>query len=114
MEYQREQQFHILAGSNETGGAFTVATCTLPPYGTGPPVQTQSGRIIGWYVLAGVLALTRVEETMVLTTGELQLLQPDQAGQYWNPGAAPTRLLLLIAPGLNPADLARLETGDTA
>lgn len=50
-------------------------------------------------MLDGVVALTRDAATVMLRPGEVVLLRPDQSLVYWNPCAAPARLLLIVAPG---------------
>lgn len=103
-----EQQYQILASGAETSGAFGLVACTVPPFSAGPALHRQGAALAGWYVVAGTLALTSGDATMVLRTGELQLLRPGAAHHCWNPSPVPARLLLLVAPGASAGELEAL------
>lgn len=98
MEYNGVRM-RILAGSAETDGAFSVMTVVLPPYSGGRESQCHEVRIEACYVAEGIVALTRGDETVVLSTGDMELLRSGEAHTWWNPAALPARLLLIYAPG---------------
>jgi len=104
IEYSRQ----ILATSAETGGAFGLVACTLPPFSPGAGLRQHVGQLVGCYVVAGIVALTRSEATITLSAGGFALIRPGEPHRYWNPSSSPTRLLLLFAPGSDAGELQRL------
>jgi hypothetical protein len=111
MEHERDELYRVLASGADTGGAFGLVACTLPPFGAGPHLAWPQPTLAGWYVVAGVLALTRDAETVVLKAGELALLRPGESHHCWNPSPTPARLLLLVAPGGSVAELRQIAGG---
>lgn len=87
-----------------TGGAFALATLTLPPYSPAAPLTARAGDAIGYYVLSGTLAATIAERTVVVRAGAAVYVPPDAPHTCWNPAAAPAVLLLITAPAARPSD----------
>lgn len=112
MEPKQTEWHQILATGTQTNGAYAVMTVTLPPFSAGPALHRHDAHVEGCYVVAGIVALTRGEETVVLSTGELQLLPPGEVHTWWNPASLPARLLLIYAPGGDHAELRRLALGE--
>jgi mannose-6-phosphate isomerase-like protein (cupin superfamily) len=82
----------------EPGGAFALATLTLPPHSADAPLSAHTGHAIGYYVLSGTLAATVAERTVVVRAGAAVYVAPNAPHACWNPAAAPAVLLLITAP----------------
>jgi quercetin dioxygenase-like cupin family protein len=104
----------VLLTGRETGGAFALLALTLPPFSPGPPPHRHQAHAETCYVLAGTLAFTMGDDTVVLGAGESLLIGAGVVHTCWNPAAGHATLLLLYTPG-GPDDevraLARLSAG---
>jgi hypothetical protein len=60
---------HVLLSNVDTGGSFALVATTLPAYDPGAPPHTHPQHAEGCYVLAGTLALTHNDQTIMLTPG---------------------------------------------
>lgn len=89
----------VLATGLDTNGAFALATLTLPPFSPGAPLHHHPRHAEGCYVLAGTLAATQADRTVMLAAGASVLVPPGIAHTCWNPTAAPTTVLLIYTPG---------------
>ncbi|WP_129678266.1 cupin domain-containing protein [Candidatus Chloroploca sp. Khr17] len=105
---QIDHTWQILATGAETGGAFGLVACTLPPFSPGTGRHRHADQLVGYYVIAGIVALTRSEATITLSAGGFTLIRPGEPHRYWNPSPSPAQLLLLFAPGSNADELQRL------
>lgn len=63
--WQTEHYRQILVTSAETNGAFGLVARTLPPFSPGPGLCRHEGQLVGCYVAAGLVALTRGEQRRV-------------------------------------------------
>lgn len=101
----------ILATADDTAGAFVLVSYTLAPYSQGRPLHRHSRHVEGCYVVAGTLALTCAERTVMLSHGSATSVPPGVEHTWWNPTADPVTLLLIFAPGASRAELADLLDG---
>lgn len=95
----------LLLSDADTAGALTLFRLTLPPFGQGDPPHVHATHAEGLYVLSGILALTRGEETMVLSSGAAVVINPGVAHACWNPSASPVTALLISTPGAHAAEI---------
>lgn len=105
---QNEPTRQVLATGAETGGAFGLVACTLPPFCPGTGLRRHVSQLAGCYVVAGIIALTRGEATITLSAGGFALIRPNESHCCWNPSPSPAHLLLLFAPGGDADELQRL------
>jgi quercetin dioxygenase-like cupin family protein len=107
----------VLLTGRETGGAFALLALTLAPFSPGAPPHRHQAHSEACYVLAGTLAITRGDDTVVLSAGESLLVRPGVVHTCWNPTASGATLLLIYTPG-GPEDevraLASLSAGAPA
>lgn len=91
-----------LLGGASTGGAFALATLTLPPHSAGLPPHAHAAYAEGHYVLSGALAITAGERTTIVRAGEAVRVAAGVPHSCWNPAAAPAVVLLIAAPAGGP------------
>ena len=90
----------LLVAAEATSDGFTIVSLTLPPHHPGTPPHVHATNAEGCYVLAGTLALTQGERTMLLSAGGAAHTPAALTHSIWNPTAAPTTVLLIYTPGL--------------
>lgn len=88
----------LLAGGEETGGAFGLIEQALPP-GFGPPAHVHHGEDEAFYILEGGLTFTCGGQTLRAEAGTFVFLPRDVAHTFRVDDDAPARLLQLNAPG---------------
>lgn len=88
----------LLAGGEETGGAFGLIEQALPP-GFSPPAHVHHGEDEAFYILEGGLTFTCGGRTLRAEAGAFVFLPRDVAHTFRVDGGAPARLLQLNAPG---------------
>jgi quercetin dioxygenase-like cupin family protein len=115
MEWQQNAgAARVLLTGRETDGAFALLTLTMAPFSPGAPAHRHRAHAEMCYVLAGTLAITRGEDTVVLSAGESLLVGAGVVHTCWNPTAGGATLLLIYTPG-GPEEevraLARLSAG---
>lgn len=88
----------LLAGP-AAGGAFALATLTLPPYSADAPLSGPADEPVGYYVLSGTLAATIAERTVVARAGSAVYVTPGAPHTCWNPAAAPAVVLMITLRG---------------
>ena len=88
-----------IAGA-ETGGAFALLEYHLPPYCEGLPAHAHAASAEWVYVVEGMLAGSIDDRTITVRLGELVLVPPSAIHRFWNPAAAPARVLSLFAPAV--------------
>lgn len=101
----------ILATGADSAGAFVLVSYTLAPYSHGRPLHRHSRHVEGCYVVAGTLALTSADRTVMLSHGSAVSVPAGVEHTWWNPTADPVTLLLIFAPGASQAELADLLDG---
>jgi quercetin dioxygenase-like cupin family protein len=104
----------VLLTGRETGGAFALLTLTLAPFSPGAPAHRHQAHAEACYVLAGTLAITRGDDTVVLSAGESLLIGAGVSHTCWNPTPRHAALLLIYTPGGAEEEvqrLARLSAG---
>lgn len=107
-----EQPVTVLLAGQETDGEPGLVIHLLLPFTLGPAPHRHTARREVCYVLEGVLAARLGEEILVLRAGELIVVPAGLEHVYWNPTAAPTRLLLIYAPGGAVETLRALARGE--
>jgi quercetin dioxygenase-like cupin family protein len=84
----------------DTGGAFALLEYHVPPYGAGLPAHAHAAAAEWVYVVEGMLAGSIDDQTITVKLGELVLVPPSAIHRFWNPAAAPARVLSLFAPAV--------------
>lgn len=102
----------LLVAAEDTSHRFTIVSLTLPPHHPGTPSHAHPANAEGCYVLAGTLALTQGDRTMMLSAGSAAHTPAAVAHSIWNPTAAPTTVLLIYTPGV-PASAVGIVVADT-
>ena len=105
---------NVLLSDVDTAGTFALVAITLPPYDPGAPPHTHPQHAEGCYVLAGTLALTLDQRTIMLTQDTAVQMPAGVAHTYWNPTAGPTVVLLIYTPGASAERAAALAAGRPA
>lgn len=77
--------------------AFGLVEYTIPPYLSGP--ELPGARPAALYILDGMLAVTRGDETLTATRGQCVLVPGDVALSCWNPASEPAAFLLVYGAG---------------
>jgi mannose-6-phosphate isomerase-like protein (cupin superfamily) len=90
----------LLVAADDTSRRFTIVALTLPPHHPGTPPHVHAANAEGCYVLAGTLALTQGDRTMMLSAGSAAHTPATLTHSIWNPTAAPTTVLLIYTPGV--------------
>lgn len=90
----------LLVAAEDTSQHFTIVSLTLPPHHPGTPLHTHAANAEGCFVLAGTLALTQGDRTLMLSAGAAVRTAAGVAHSIWNPTAAPTTVLLIYTPGM--------------
>lgn len=111
MECNMAYQAQILATNTETNGTFGLVAYTLPPFYAGKEACHAVHQMLGYYVVAGIVAITRGDVTITLTAGSFVCTHPGEIHRYWNPSPSPTHLLLFCTPGTDAAALHRIAGG---
>lgn len=106
------QPVTVLLAGQEADDELGLVSHHLSPFTLGPAPHRHTARQEVCYVLEGVLAARLGEEVLVLRTGELLVVPAGVEHLYWNPTAAPTRLLLIYAPGGAAETLLALARGE--
>jgi mannose-6-phosphate isomerase-like protein (cupin superfamily) len=101
----------VLATDLDTNGSFAIVALTLPPFSPGAPLHSHLQHAEGCYVLAGTLAATQADRTIMIAAGAAVLVPPGVAHTCWNPTAAPTMVLLIYTPGGGEEELLALARG---
>lgn len=101
----------LLVAAEDTSERFTIVSLTLPPHHPGTPLHAHAANAEGCYVLAGTLALTQGDRTMMLSAGAAAHTPAAIAHSIWNPTAAPTTVLLIYTPGVPTAMVDALAAG---
>jgi quercetin dioxygenase-like cupin family protein len=85
------------------GAAYALLEWTSPPAIPGPPVHRHRVTDEGFYVVEGSFGFLAGEQTLRGASGAYVFVPHGQAHTYWNDGAAPARLLIVISPaGFEP------------
>lgn len=105
MDSKTDRLFHaaadavtIRAKGIETGNAYALLECTLPPYAAGLAQHLHRRTTETIYILHGALACTLDDRTLVANPGSLIVVPPGVAHRFWNPTGKPTGYLTLLSP----------------
>jgi mannose-6-phosphate isomerase-like protein (cupin superfamily) len=103
------------ARGSDTAGRFSLMERTLPPGGRMPPAHRHMGNDEAYFVLDGMVEFRVAGEVFQGAEGTFVLVAAGEAHTFGNTGAAPARLLVLHAPGLDRyfEDLERLWASPT-
>lgn len=83
--------------STDTAVEYTLIDYDAPPYFTGPSAHTHAAT--EWiYIVAGMMAFTLGDETIMLERGETLTIPPGTTHTFWNPTAHPARLRVIVMP----------------
>jgi mannose-6-phosphate isomerase-like protein (cupin superfamily) len=88
---------HLVAGAHSNYAA-TLTELRLEPHYQGPAPHWHARTVKVCYVLEGTIAFTLGEHTLTATQGAPLLVRPRAAHTFWNPTAAPARLLIWASP----------------
>src|SRR5438128_797512 len=77
---------------------YALIEWTAPPVIHGPPLHTHRVTDEGFYVLEGTLGFQVGERTIVGSSGAYVFGPRGVQHTYWNQGATPARVLILISP----------------
>jgi quercetin dioxygenase-like cupin family protein len=104
--------WRVLAEAGDTGEHFAVVALTLPPHHSGVPAHTHLAHAEGCYVVAGSLAVTHDEQTVMLTPGRAVHIAAGVPHSVWNPTAGATIVLVIYTPGVSAALADALVAGE--
>jgi quercetin dioxygenase-like cupin family protein len=85
------------AGTDDTGGAFTLYQTVLPPQG-GPPRHVHHREDEAFYVLEGELLFQVGDQELKAGPGTYLWAPRDIPHTFKNTGSTPAKLLVLITP----------------
>lgn len=101
-----KRQFQIAGASydlkvtgEESGGVCAVVESTIPPHFAGPPAHVHRRTTEVFYIIAGTVALTVGQKTMIARAGDVLRVPPNTVHRLWNPTAAPATYLNFLTPG---------------
>ncbi|HEX2181675.1 MAG TPA: cupin domain-containing protein [Rubrobacteraceae bacterium] len=83
----------------DTGGGYSVHDNTLPPASPGPRPHIHRDHEEAFYVLEGELTVRVGEREITAPAGSFVVVPRGVVHQPSNPGAEPTRVLLIFSPG---------------
>jgi mannose-6-phosphate isomerase-like protein (cupin superfamily) len=86
------------AGSEQTGGAFTLLEWTAPP-GFAPPLHLHQAEDEAFYILDGAMTVTCGDRSWQATPGSFVFLPRGVAHGFTVTGTSPLRGLQLTVPG---------------
>ncbi|HVK17301.1 MAG TPA: cupin domain-containing protein [Fimbriiglobus sp.] len=89
--------YRILAGGEETGGAYALCEAIVPP-GGGPPPHSHSREEEGFYVLEGEITFTVGGERIVAGPGTFANMPVGSLHSFRNDTDRPARMLITVAP----------------
>ncbi|HEX8831894.1 MAG TPA: cupin domain-containing protein [Longimicrobium sp.] len=89
----------LVAGSEQTGGAFSLLEFELPPHFQGPPPHRHGQMTETFYVVRGTLTVRLDDQAERLSAGGCVVIEPGVLHTFSNAGAEPARFLLLATPG---------------
>jgi quercetin dioxygenase-like cupin family protein len=85
------------------GAAYALLEWTAPPAIPGPPLHVHRVTDEGFYVVKGSFGFQAGEQTLHGANGAYVFVPHGQAHTFWNDGAAPATLLIVISPaGFEP------------
>src|SRR5579859_2636418 len=85
------------------GAGYALIEWTSPPAIPGPPVHVHRVTDEGFYVAEGSFGFLCGEQTVHGAGGDYVFVPHGQAHTFWNDGAAPGKLLIVISPaGFEP------------
>jgi quercetin dioxygenase-like cupin family protein len=87
----------LKAGSEHTGGAFTLLECLMPP-GFAPPPHIHQAEDEAFYLLEGGLTVRCGDQTWQAAPGSFVWLPRGIAHGFTVEGAVPARMLQLTSP----------------
>lgn len=87
----------ILAGGDETAGAYCLLEATVPP-GGGPPIHLHEREDESFYVLDGEVTFTVDERSMTAKAGSFVQLPKGTPHCFKNNSGAPVRMLIQCVP----------------
>jgi mannose-6-phosphate isomerase-like protein (cupin superfamily) len=88
----------LKALDQETGGAYSCHENILPPGSPGPRPHIHHNHEEAFYVLEGALTMRVETRTITAPVGSFVLVPRGAVHQPSNPGAQPTRVLLIFSP----------------
>ena len=89
--------YTILAGGEETGGAYALIHGVVPP-GGGPPHHIHRREDEAFYVLEGQLAFEVEGRRIAAAAGDWITLPRNTLHHFKNIGPAPAKVLILVRP----------------
>jgi quercetin dioxygenase-like cupin family protein len=89
----------LVAGTEQTGGAYSMLEFDLPPRFQGPPPHRHGAMTETFYVLQGTLTVRADDETRELGAGGCAVIEPGVLHTFGNPTDGPARFLLVATPG---------------
>jgi quercetin dioxygenase-like cupin family protein len=91
---------HLLADSDDTGGALNANRTVLSAGTDGPPphFHRQSSEI--FFVLSGALHALAGESSLTLEAGDFLSIPPEVPHGFWAPDDASSEVLILFAPAI--------------
>ena len=89
---------HIVAGADDTGGAYTMLTVDVAP-GGGPPLHLHEGEDEAFHVLDGVFAFAIDGEQVHAEAGAFLMVPRGTPHAWHNAGDASGRMLIVFTPG---------------
>jgi mannose-6-phosphate isomerase-like protein (cupin superfamily) len=88
----------LKALDQETGGAYSLHENILPPGSPGPRPHIHHKHEEAFYVLEGELTMRVEAHTITAPVGSFVVVPRGAVHQPSNPGAQPTRVLLIFSP----------------
>ena len=95
----RGRKLKVLAGSDETEGAFALIEAEEPPGYVGPPRKFHNNLTRALYVLEGEITVEVGDQVHKASKGDFFLIPRGTTYHQSNPGTKPARILILYSPG---------------
>ena len=94
-----DASIHIKATARETNHLHSLIELTIPAYFPGAPLHYHKTFVESFYVLEGLLEITRDDENLTAPPGKLVHIPMGVVHGFVNPTNQPARLLVICTPG---------------
>jgi quercetin dioxygenase-like cupin family protein len=91
--------YDLKVTGEESGGVCAVVESTIPPHFAGAPAHAHRRTTEVFYIIAGTVALTVGQQTLIARSGDVLRVPPNRVHRLWNPTATPATYLNFLTPG---------------
>lgn len=89
--------YRFLATGDDTSGRYALWEAHVPP-GGGPPPHVHRREEEGFYILAGEITFTIVDQRLVLSAGMFANMPVGTPHSFKNESSQPAKMLISVAP----------------